>query len=176
MRVSTVRVRERHTQKRKTPSEKRQYSWHEHNYTPTGMLVLDDGPSSSKGPHCADSGKHRRIEDCINDVLIRLVEKLGRDRIQEREWKERRQREAEAQRRREELEEQRRREEARRKQLVGDAERWRTARLIRDYVGAACGELVGNDGVLDSQSELGEWVQWARGHADRLDPLVVAGV
>ena len=167
-----IRVRERYTQKKKVRKDTGRYSWHEYEYTPNGMLLLDSGPSSYHAPYCADAERRGTIENCVNEALIRIIEDYGFKRNREREWAEQERQQAERQRQREEVERQRKMEEARRQQLVAEAEQWRTARLVREYVAAVKVRVLTDVGEIDPESELETWIEWASAHADRLDPLV----
>ncbi len=54
--------------------------------------------------------------------------------------------------------------------LMDQANRWSQSRLIREYVGAAR-EMVEKRGKIEPGSEAEDWMNWALGHADRIDPL-----
>lgn len=76
----------------------------------------------------------------------------------------------EAQRAAWQLEEQKKAERARQDALVRDAENWRKAKLVRDYVeaaNAACSARLGEPEVANLRA----WSEWALGHAERLDPI-----
>jgi hypothetical protein len=48
--------------------------------------------------------------------------------------------------------------------LLDEVERWRRARDIRDYCAAA-------EQAYPGSPEVSEWLDWARHHGDRIDPL-----
>ncbi len=67
------------------------------------------------------------------------------------------------------LEEQQRVEEQRRKVLIGASEAWFKARRLRRFI-RAC-EVKMRDGQGPDGSWREAWLAWARGQADRLDPM-----
>jgi hypothetical protein len=115
-------------------------------------------------------GKTQRVDQCLNDFIVGLVaaaEKLKQQRL-EREAREREWRAAEERR----LEEQRRREaEAARVRALDLAlSAWRDARDIREYVAEARAALASNP-ELPADAPIVQWLAWAEGYADRIDPL-----
>lgn len=135
-------------------------------YDPTGRLSLEvDRWSVPQGlrRRWKDSAR-RSLEDQVGDFVVG-IEAIGhaeRLRANEREERER----DEAERRARALEEERRRlEEARRvEQLVGLAERWRSARTVREFLA----DLERRSGEVDGLAAL---IEWGRRAADSLDPL-----
>ncbi len=99
------------------------------------------------------------ITEAVCEVLQRRVERAEAER-----------REAVARARRWELERERQAEVARRQALEEMAERWRRARLLRDFIAAveADGAVPGPPGA---PPQLAAWLRWARAHATDLDPL-----
>ena len=113
-------------------------------------------------------GKNRRLEDCLNDVLIGIILTVDAKRI-ERAALERRRREwQEAERRRAEAEARRREEAERLQKLEHQAEQWARAERLRVYLDALEGRAV-HDGIVGSK-QFRVWMEWARQRADQLDP------
>lgn len=181
-RISTIRLREKHNQVRiKNPDAK--YSW-ERNRTelvPSGLLLLDRGPSDYHSPLAMD-GKVRKLDDKLEGLVVDFVRQAGEARIRRREELElariraeqeriRREREAELQRRRDELEQRKTKEAEKVNQLVEHAQSWQRSQLVRDYLDALCFSAVGPDGVVSVDSELADYLRWGHQQADRFDPL-----
>jgi hypothetical protein len=118
----------------------------------------------------ADSAK-RRLEDVLNDVVLGLVVVADAKRAERLEQEcEERERE-EARRKALEAERRRREEEERRRLLEKQAKYWAKAQQLRAFIDEVerRSNVKGVSVALDT--ELGQWIAWARRHADRLDPL-----
>lgn len=140
-------------------------------YLPSGTLALSIKEFAGTGVRRTwPDGQKRRVEEMVNDVLVGLavvaeakrVERLERER-RLREWQEEERRRAEAERRRQE-------EERRRQEIERQAEAWAKAQFIRAYVDAIERAAVEQGLTVSPESELGRWIPWARGQADRSDP------
>ncbi len=77
----------------------------------------------------------------------------------------------ETERRRIEAERQRREELERRQLLERQVESWTKAQQVRAFVDELERRAQANNKPAEPGTELGEWIAWARRHADRLDPL-----
>ncbi|NOG53214.1 MAG: hypothetical protein HND57_02605 [Planctomycetes bacterium] len=118
----------------------------------------------------------RQLEERIGDFVAGMIRTANRVRHQqeqervaaERRWHENRRQAEEAQRR---AEKQRihRIEQARVEQLMRDASDWDAARRLRGYINAVQTYCAGNPHV-ETNLDLGDWVEWATRQADRLDP------
>jgi hypothetical protein len=182
--VATPRLRERYKQRPHKPDPKDPWSgWKKVDYVPTGMLILDAGPSAYGGPYCRDTERKHRIEDAINGLIVSFVHSAGRARIRRREEAEarkrheeeeriRRQREAELRRRREELKRKQQEEQGRVDQLLDEAASWRQSRVLRAYIQTVEATARRNRDPIEDGSGFDEWLKWARRQAERLDPLV----
>lgn len=141
-------------------------------YAPTGKLriQLKEWTSKHLRKRWADSAK-RRLEDVLNDIVLGLVvvadAKRARRLQREREERERQ----EAERRRIEAERQRREELERRQLLERQVESWTKAQQVRAFVDEVERRAQVKDKSMELGTDLAEWIAWARGHADRLDPL-----
>jgi len=118
----------------------------------------------------ADSAK-RRLEDVLNDVVLGLVvvADAKRARRLQREREERKRQEAE--RRRIEAEQRRREELERRQLLERQIDSWAKAQQVRAFVDEVERRAQAKGKSMEPGTELGDWIAWARRHADRLDPL-----
>jgi hypothetical protein len=121
------------------------------------------------------------VEDLERDAatVARLVEEGERRAAAERAKWEAEHRAWEAKRRAEE-EEQRRREaarlaaeaeERRTKALQDEVARWKFAHEIREYVAAKEDALAAEGCRVTPGGPFEQWTQWARAHADQIDPL-----
>ena len=142
MNIATLRLRERYKQKKRDPDPKDRWHRQTMEHIPTGLLVLDSGPSYlSSDFHCQDTDKGQRIEDEINRLVIDWIRQAGRARISKREAAEarkreeeqeriRREREAEVKRRRDELHKEQKSEQAKVDRLLSEASNWQQSQTL----------------------------------------------
>ncbi len=140
----------------------------------TGRLVLKitDGQ-----PRCWTDSPSRRVEQVLNSFVVGLVSaaeavKRQRARVEKRrqEQEEQERRRQEEERRRREEERLRREEEARFQKLEADVAAWTKAQQIRAYVDAV--RTAHNEpGRVLPGNDLDNWLEWAEGRANELDPL-----
>lgn len=98
-----------------------------------------------------------------------VIADANRSERLERELQDREQRET--QRRQAEIDAQRRTEEARGRELLRQEALWRRSQRLRVYIDAS-EHAATLQGVRFTQgSEPQRWFEWARGYANRLDPL-----
>jgi hypothetical protein len=184
-RTAMLGIRERYKQLPKTarPAVLRR---HRHHRVPSGRLVLGAG-SLPQGHfcgrvHCQDTEKGQRVEDTINNLLVRWVKdacyiRAARlaaevaDHRRKEEERARRAREEELERQRRELQERRQAEQGRVDRLLRDAIAWQQAQSLRSYTRAAEQAALERDGQIEEGGEFARWLAWARDLADRLDPL-----
>lgn len=55
--------------------------------------------------------------------------------------------------------------------LVKDVEAWHQSEKIRAYLAAFRTTMEKWSGPIDPSTEVGKWLDWARGYADSIDPL-----
>lgn len=145
-----------------------------YSYQATGVLKLGVLGYGSDLQNVVADGKHQRIEQRLNDFVVKLEAEAVR-RKRHAEHLERQHRHWEEQERiRREREERQRKEVERLKGLEQEAGNWRRAEQIRTYVAAAEAKQIQEQGVVDAGSEFGLWLAWARHKADWLDPLIRA--
>ena len=118
------------------------------------------------GEYIRDTGKEK-LEDRLGDLLMRLYENSEEARIQrERLEEERRKREEEA-RRQAEIQKRKEDEVRRTRELLNQAEDYRIACEIRQYIAAVARQK-------DITPETAAWIEWANRKADWYDPIVAA--
>lgn len=113
----------------------------------------------------------KRLEDRLNTVIAFMFrtaevikERRRRYAEQERQWEE-------ARRLREEAERRRRKREQRIERLQKDAAAWHKATRIRRYIDAVEAAARADGRTIDETGSLHHWIQWARRHAEKIDPL-----
>lgn len=116
-------------------------------------------------------GKEKRIEDQLGSFVVGL-ERAGTCLREKHERFLEAERERAIERMRREEQEARRREEKQKiDELLEELASWRKSEALRAYVEAARAAALAKHGSIDDGSELDEWMKWALGVADRLDPL-----
>lgn len=140
-------------------------------WTATGQLSLRIEHSYLRARRTWADGKQQRLEECLNAFIVGLVtaaEELKAQRLareaREREWQAAEERRAADARRREA-------EAGRVRALDSALLAWRTSRLVREYAAALRAAAEAAEGGLVVGSPLAEWIAWADGYADRIDPL-----
>ena len=149
-------------------------SWSRYDHLPSGVLQMRIGNAQYLGVRTiwAD-GKRQRVEQCLADFVEGLQDVAEAKMVQRAEQEAARLRREEAQRLEAKRRAQRWLEERRGKELEAQAGRWQLAKRLREYVAAMREARVI---ILPTDLEvenLSEWIEWAEGHAERLDPLAV---
>jgi hypothetical protein len=178
-----IRLVENTSRSEREPTEeerryKKQHSFvylpNRYSYQATGVLKLGILGYGSDLQNVVAAGKHQRIEERLNDFVVKLEAEAVR-RKRHAEHLERQHRHWEEQERiRREREERQRKEVERLKGLEQEAGNWRRAEQIRAYAAAAETKEIQERGAVDADSEFGLWLAWARHKADWIDPLVQA--
>lgn len=144
-------------------------------YEPTGMLKLGIiGTYHSDFHKTVADGKRQRIEQRLNEFVVKLEAEAVRRKRHEEHLERQHQLWEKQERRRREREEQKRKEIERLKALEEEARDWKRAEDIRAYVAAVETKATHEHGRVGPDSELGQWIAWARHKADWIDPLVNA--
>ena len=167
-----------------TKRVKGQNSWAE--YVPTGIFYfkVDRYP----GKEFRDGS--RKLEEKIAEVIAWLEIQADKDNARDEKWRIEREAEKLEKERLREIAADWEREMERYRELVKEAERWKQAAVIREYVAAVehAGKVSGEDTVagpiarlpvsLSNETEtkhsqdLELWVEWARKKADWVDSVV----
>ena len=142
-------------------------------YKPTGELriAISGLPYDSKIRHTWSDGIIQRVEDCLGAfvaglhlaalALKRHTEECAR---RDREWEEERRR-AEAERRREA-------EFERKAKVISEvADAWQASNRIRDFATALSKASEREECSKDQGREIRRLAKWAKGYAQRLDPI-----
>jgi hypothetical protein len=116
-------------------------------------------------------GKHRRIEEYLNEFMVALVERAEDQRALEARWERDRQERAVAEQRRYEEQQRREREVERVRELETQAKNWAKSRDLNAYLAAVRDMAQVRHGGIQPGSELGTWLEWATRYAASLDPL-----
>lgn len=137
-------------------------------YAPTGRLTFKICESYLNIRRTWGDSAKKRLEELLNDIVIGIV--VASEALREqREEREAREREWRAKEERRHQEEQRRQEEGVRiRKLEASMRAWRKSRAVRDYV-AEMRRASATAGLPDD-SPVAEWLRWADGYANRLDP------
>jgi hypothetical protein len=163
------------TEHEPTAAEKeRSWQYDKWVYTPTGELTFTIDEVWVDRKNWRDS-KNKPLENQLNDIVVGIIS--GAEVIRAR----RLEREAQLQRLREE--ELRRQELAVRQQLqrelVAELDRqcklWEESRKLRQFL-QVCEEALLKADRLSTDSDESRWLQWARSHAERIDPLQSGGL
>jgi len=168
-----IKIAEKATQKENKISaeeKKRSFFWNRYVYEPTGVLTFSiDEYFISTQKSWADSVRVN-LESLLGQIIEGIVmagEKLRLSRL-EREKEQRRY--AEEQRKAMELRQLWEQEKGRRQALEQHADLWDKVDRLRVFIGA-CEARLANTGKLASDSPAHRWLEWARQHANEIDPL-----
>ncbi len=113
-------------------------------------------------------GKRQRVEHCLNAFVLALIRGAERLRVQDLET-ERRKREWEEEQRRRQLETERRElETARRTKLDAWVAAWKKGATILEFLASLEQRAHNERHETDLNSDLGQWLQWARQYANAL--------
>lgn len=118
------------------------------------------------GEYIRDSEKEK-LEGRLGDILLRLYEKSDEARIQRERLEEERHKQEEETRRKEESRKRKEDEVRRMKELLNQAEDYKIACEIRQYIAAVTQQK-------DITLEVAEWIEWAKKKADWYDPTIAA--
>jgi len=142
-------------------------------YKPTGQLriAIHDLPYDSKIRHTWSDGVLQRVETCLGSFVAGLhiaalaLKKHREERLRwEREWEERKRR-AEADRRRQA-------EFDRKAKVISEAaDAWQTSNRICDFAMALSKAGESQECSKDQGRDIRRLAKWARGYAQRLDPI-----
>jgi hypothetical protein len=142
-------------------------------YKPTGQLKIsiNELPYDSKIRHTWSDGSNQRVENCLGAFVAGIhiaalaLKRHREERLQwEREWATR-ERRAEAERRRQD-------EFDRKAKVISEAaDAWETSNRIRDFALAMSKAGERNECSSNQGRDIQRLAKWARGYAQRLDPI-----
>jgi hypothetical protein len=133
-------------------------------YLPTGLLAFK--MIDYHGQEWTDGKK--LIEDKLAEILAKLELEAQREKEQRAAYAEERKKREERERIEREEWERQEKDEADFHDLLKNAIQWQRAMILRNYI-TAVEEKASKDGVLTD--ELIKWLGWAKGRAERYDPL-----
>ena len=179
--VTQIRLREKYNQIRLSPEE-RKNRWERTREEASGLLLFDRGPSSYMPDLLRDTPTKNRTEECLNDLVIKLIKMAGDKRIEDRKRQEEERRRAEAERIRKEIEAERQRkrdelvsrqeqEQAGVDELIHNANSWQQSKIVEDFLFELSMKLIHKDGCIYLDGESAQYLRWAHQQVQRLDPL-----
>ena len=141
-------------------------------HVPNGQLRFRIIDHALKSTRRTWGDSHRaRLEDLLNDFVVGLAVAAGGLRTRTLCWKRWREQQEEARRQRELAEQRRKEEEARVRVLDQQVDDWTRAQQVRAFLDEAERRAMTKGVPVAPGTELGEWLSWARRHADQLDPF-----
>jgi len=141
-----------------------------YDYIPSGRLSLKIDKDSYGHRRSWNDGKKRRIEDCLNDVIIGLIDSAFKVKSRRAENERRERERKEYERLKHEKQEAIRKERAKLNDLETVAENWHKSQKLRAFIAAV--RQIADDVSIESGESVEDWLLWATQQADRLDPLV----
>ena len=159
----------RHVPTAKEIADAKKYSWSRptpYDLVSAGMLVLN--VENVWGVrHTWKDGKTQRLEDVLNDVIVGLLEAAFKKKAQREEQERARLRAEEIERQREAARQQFRQERARARRF----ERLKAACREHEDLVAFLEQLRSTIGAVEERSEIAQWLVWATGYVNQIDPL-----
>ncbi len=141
-------------------------------YNPTGLLRVTLYRSSSSTTIATFEERPRRMfDESVRPIIMALLKEVDRQIVAQTAERERQLAAMRAADERRKLEELQKEEQARVDALVQQVENWELARRIRRFVRAVEAARTTNGRVNDPEGNVAAWYAWAKGVADRIDPL-----
>ncbi len=167
---TSTRIDHEPTEKEIRQMEK--YSWmrpEKYDYLPSGRLSLKIDKDSYGHRRSWNDGKKKRIENCLNDVIIGLIDSAFKEKSRRAENERRERERKEYEKLKHEKQEAIRKEKAKLKDLETVAEDWHKSQKLRAFIEAV--RHVSDDVRIGTGEDVSDWLDWATQQADRLDPL-----
>ncbi len=170
-------TRKDHVLTKEETERKAKYTWSsapKWDYEPAGILqfrikeVWGDGARRTWSDR-----KQRRVEEMLNDIIGGLMTVAEAKRLHESELERQRREWADAERRRQEIEIRRQREAEQLRVLEQEATSWARSQQLRAYIDAVERVALRRAHTADEGTKIRQWLEWARRHAARLDPLTM---
>ena len=117
-------------------------------------------------------GKHQRVEQFLNEFIVKIEAEAVRRKRHEEHLERQRLRWEEEARLQQEHDEKQQKEMERFESLEAEAHNWKRAEGIRAYIAAVEAKAARENGSIALESELGQWIAWARQKADWIDPIL----
>lgn len=168
-----IKITEKANQKENKISaeeKKRSFFWNRYVYEPTGVLTFSiDEYCISTQKSWADSVRGK-LDSLLGQIIEGIVVAGEKLRLSRLEKEEEQRRYAEEQRKAMELRRLWEQEKGRRQALEQHADLWDKVDRLRAFIGA-CEARLANTGKLACDSPARRWLEWARQHANEIDPL-----
>lgn len=183
--VTRIRLHEKHNQV-KAFNKNAKYEWERHKteLVPSGLLLIDNGPSSYQAPLLIDK-KNSLIEDVLANMVNDLIVRAGEIRIQRRAQEaQERQRvfDEKLQQERNELLRQAKadllqrqeKEQAKVDQLFNNFQCWKESQMLREYLTSFEEHFVAKNNGAELAENVKDYIEWGVEQANRLDPFSVS--
>lgn len=157
------------------PKEKRLYWEKEYDYVPTGRLTFRIDASYLGVRQSWSDGAKRRLEDCVNQIMVGVVAAAEALKVRRLEHEARQREYAAAEDRRRLQEMHRQQEAARIRALDASLTAWRKSVVVREYA-AAMRQSAEAAGMLGEGTPMSAWLAWVDGYAEQIDPTRPAPV
>lgn len=116
--------------------------------------------------------KLKPLQVQLNSVLIGIHEGLEAEELHRLHEEEEMRKRMEEARKHQELSQLLQEEQRKVTRLDASMEKWHKAQQIRAYVAALRENAIQKSGIIESGSEVEEWITWVHLYADQLDPMV----
>ena len=140
-----------------------------YDYLPSGKLSLKIDKDSYGYRRSWNDGKKRRIENCLNDVIIGLIDSAFKEKSRRAENERRERERKEHEKLKHEKQEAIRKEKAKLNDLETVAEDWHKSQKLRAFIEAV--RQISDEVTIGTGEDVNDWLDWATQQADRLDPL-----
>lgn len=151
-----------------------EYMYGRYRYEPTGIFEFNLGGRYGAGACYLRDTKELRLEDCLNDLMVALVEAaVAMNERDERLRLEQIERERQASLRCEERR-QDEREKQRQEQLFAGSDGWRRAQNLREFLVEIEKTLRTRETAARLPADTEAWLAWGYYVADEMDPLLLA--
>jgi hypothetical protein len=134
----------------------------------TSLFCLGIGPQTFESPFAVEEKPDKPLEGRLDEIMTNIQRCADRAKVQEQEWREQRRGFEEQARIQLEQQRERERESQRRLELEKHAERWQLSERFRAFIAAAESQL---SQAAAADVATAQWLNWARAHADQIDPL-----
>lgn len=159
----------------KTPPEKAgkktQYTYEPpYDFVPSGILTLQLDYYWASRKNWND-GKNKKLEDKIGEIVLSLVKTSEEMAIRDEIRNEKEQRRRQEEQRKQEIQERREKEIKRFHKLEKAAQEWQRAQMIDAYIEAVKAAMEKQALDAEQKEQLEQWIRWAKGKVDWLNPL-----
>lgn len=165
----TIEERVDRIERNPDPKEKRTYWGKEFDYIPSGRLTIRLDVSYLGVRQSWSDGARRRVEDCLNQLMVGLVAAAEALKARRLEQEARHREYLLAEERRRQQEKLRLEKAARIRALDASLSAWRKSAVVREYA-AAMRKAAEAAGLLGQGTPMSIWLAWVDEYADYIDP------